>query len=168
MKVLKALSVLFLVLGLGLMYGILQNQISYTISSEVFTKLFFEQFGFVEYGTDTPRLTAGIIGAWSSFLFSLALGILYFFIILIFNPNWKIVKNGLIIHLLIAFIISILGLIHGYFNVISLKFMELKNFHKIKEPTEFSMAIWMHNFSYFGGIIGFLFVVFYILKNRNN
>lgn len=167
MRILKASAVLFLVVLLGLVYGILHNQISYSISSEVFTELFFDQFGFVEYGTDTPRITAGIIGAWSTLYLSLIFGFLYFLLILIFNPNWKIIKKGLMIHLLITFIISFLGLIYGYFNVISLKFMKLENFHQIKEPTEFSMAIWMHNFSYYGGIIGLVLAFAYILKNRN-
>mgnify|MGYP000984418575 CR=1 FL=1 len=168
MRILKAIGVLFIVILLGFVYGIFHNQISYSISSEVFTQLFFDQFGFVEYGTDTPRLTAGIIGVWSTLYLSLILGFLYFLLILIFNPNWKFIKKGIIIHLFSAFVISILGLIYGYFNVISLKFMKLDNFHQIKEPTEFSMAIWMHNFSYYGGIIGLILAFAYILKNRNN
>jgi len=48
-------------------YGAIHNQFSYSISTEYFTKFKFSQFGFVEYGRDTPRLTAGAIGAWASY-----------------------------------------------------------------------------------------------------
>ncbi len=59
------LSILISVLVASI-YGALHDQITYSISSEYFTVYKFDQFGFQEWGNNTPRLTTALIGVLAS------------------------------------------------------------------------------------------------------
>jgi hypothetical protein len=47
-------------------YGILHDQISYSISPEYFTKFKFAQFEFGFMSQNQPRLTASVVGFFST------------------------------------------------------------------------------------------------------
>ncbi|HEX8575109.1 MAG TPA: hypothetical protein VF677_02340 [Flavobacterium sp.] len=62
----KKLGVLFLTIMIATLiaavYGALHDQITYSISSEYFTVFKFDQFGFLDWGNNSPRLTTALIG----------------------------------------------------------------------------------------------------------
>src|SRR5438105_15809064 len=68
------LNVLLAVLGAGL-YGVVHNQISYTVAPEYFTKFKFRQFGFV--ATPLPeRVRASMVGFLASWWMGIPIGLL--------------------------------------------------------------------------------------------
>ncbi|WP_100612593.1 hypothetical protein [Confluentibacter lentus] len=151
---------------LASIYGIFHNQISYSISTEYFTKFKFEQFGFVEYGLDTPRMTAGLIGIWATWWFGLLIGLING-IVGLFQPTskimWKSSFGATIRTLLIAIGFGILGILVGKFIISNLN----ANWNLPADLTDresFLTAGTMHNFSYLGGIIGLIYGIIYQLK----
>ncbi|MGS2727880.1 hypothetical protein ACU8DI_14820 [Psychroserpens sp. BH13MA-6] len=151
---------------LASIYGIFHNQISYSISTEYFTKFKFEQFGFVEYGLDTPRMTAGLIGIWATWWFGLLIGLIHG-IVGLFQPTskimWKSSFGATIRTLLIAIGFGILGILVGKFIISNL------NTHwnlpaDLTDRESFLTAGTMHNFSYFGGIVGLIYGIIYQFK----
>src|SRR5258708_39967535 len=69
-----ALLVVLAVLVAGF-YGIIHNQISYTVSPEYFTKFKFRQFGFVD--TQLPeRVRASMVGFLASWWMGIPIGLL--------------------------------------------------------------------------------------------
>jgi len=153
---------------LASLYGILHNQISYSISTEYFTKFKFEQFGFVEYGLDTPRMTAGLIGIWATWWFGLLIGLING-IVGIFQPNvkimWKSAFGATIRTLGIAIGIGIVGILVGKFIISNLN-ADWNLPIDLTDRKSFLTAGAMHNFSYLGGIIGLIYGIIYQLKIR--
>ncbi len=151
---------------LASIYGVLHNQISYSISTEYFTKFKFEQFGFVEYGLDTPRMTAGLIGVWVTWWFGLLIGLINGIVGLV-QPTpkimWKSVFGATFRTLLIGIGFGVLGILVGKFIIGNLN----SNWNppaNLTDRKSFFIAGTMHNFSYFGGIIGLIYGIIYQLK----
>ena len=151
---------------LASIYGIFHNQISYSISTEYFTKFKFEQFGFVEYGLDTPRMTAGLIGIWATWWFGLLIGLING-IVGLFQPTskimWKSSFGATIRTLLIAIGFGILGILVGKFIISNLN-ADWNLPADLTDRESFLNAGTMHNFSYLGGIIGLIYGIIYQLK----
>lgn len=166
-KFFKSLLTSILVFLIILIYAVIHNQFTYTISSEVFTELFFFRFGFVEYGTETPRLTASIIGMWAILGMAFIISILYFIVILILNPKFKIIRKALLFHLIITISIGLIGLIIGYVFWDSPIFSNYIRFD-IVNYKNYSAALQMHGFSHVGGFIGMIFSFIYLLKKRKS
>ncbi len=166
----KKIGLLILIIILSIIlasiYGILHNQISYSISTEYFTKFKFEQFGFVEYGLDTPRLTAGLIGVWATWWFGFLIGLING-IVGLFQPTykimWKSAFGATTRTLLIAIGFGIIGILVGKFIISNLN----TNWNLPADLTDrknFLTSGTMHTFSYIGGIIGLISGIIYQLK----
>ena len=158
--------IVFISIILALIYGILHNQISYSISPEYFTKFKFEQFGFVEYGLDTTRLTTSLIGIWSTWWFGLLIGLIIG-IVGFTQPTTKIMWKssfGAIIRTLgIAIGMGIVGILVGKFIISNINaYWNLPA--DLTDRKSFLTAGTMHNFSYLGGIIGLIYGIIYQLK----
>ena len=166
----KKIGLLILIIIISIIfasiYGFLHNQVSYSISTEYFTKFKFEQFGFVEYGLDTPRLTAGLIGIWAIWWFGLLIGFING-IVGLFQPTgkimWKSAFGATIRTLLIAIGIGILGMAVGYITLTKYQ-IEWNIPSDVLDRRGFMCAGTMHNFSYLGGLIGLLYGIKYQLK----
>ena len=72
------LLILTIVLSIILasIYGIIHNQISYSISEEYFTVFKFEQFGLWENGYGDESLKVSLVGGLSTWWFGLIFGII--------------------------------------------------------------------------------------------
>lgn len=150
---------------IAIFYGIVHNQFTYTISDEFFTKLMFERFGFVQYGQDTPRLTASIIGAWSTWWMGLVTGFVFATISLFHSDvrqMIKSIKGATLVVLGTSLIIGLIGLCYGFLGFsrldssccFPLEVHNVKNFIAVSE---------MHSFSYLGGVVGlFLGIIWQI------
>ncbi|WP_370174238.1 hypothetical protein [Leeuwenhoekiella palythoae] len=153
---------------LATIYGFLHNQASYSISTEYFTKFKFQQFGFVEYGLDTPRVTARLIGVCSTWWFGLLFGLINA-IIGFCQPTvkvmWKSAFGATIRTLLIAIGLGILGVAVGFTTLIKYQ-IECNVPSDVINRRDFMCAGTMHNFSYLGGFIGMLYGIRYQLKIR--
>ena len=108
------------------LYGVINDQITFSISSEYYTKFKFIQFNLAnENNIDKikfPRIFVAIVGFLATWWFGLVLG----FILGLFNliqTSWqklfKVSFNALLIAILVTFITGILGLFYGFFFLVS-------------------------------------------------
>lgn len=149
-------------------FGFLHNQISFSISNEYFTKFKFEQFGFVEYGIETPRLTSGIIGVWATWWFGLIIGVL-FGLLGFFEKDWKVMFKKVIISIyrtiLIVIVFGFLGKVIGKLVIVNFEF-DWKLPKNLINQESFIIAGTIHVFSYLGGVIGLIYGVLFLVKSK--
>jgi hypothetical protein len=158
--------IIFLSIILASIYGFLHNQVSYSISTEYFTKFKFDQFWSVKYTLDFPHMSAGLIGIastwWLGLLIGLLIGIVGFT-----QPTlkimWKSALGALIRVLGIAIGVGIVGILVGKFIIASID-VNWDLPAELVDRKKFLTAETMHNFSYLGGIIGLFFGIIYQLK----
>ena len=158
------------------LYGVINDQITFSISSEYYTKFKFIQFNLAnENNIDKikfPRIFVAIVGFLATWWFGLVLG----FILGLFNliqTSWqklfKVSFNALLIAILVTFITGILGLFYGFFF---LSHKPRSNFeewfipYNLENFRNFIAVGSMHNFSYIGGILGLIVTIFYSYKKR--
>lgn len=158
------------------LYGVINDQITFSISSEYYTKFKFIQFNLAnENNIDKikfPRIFVAIVGFLATWWFGLVLG----FILGLFNliqTSWqklfKVSFNALLIAILVTFITGILGLFYGFFF---LSHKPRSNFeewfipYNLENFRNFIAVGSMHNFSYIGGILGLIVAIFYSYKKR--
>lgn len=158
------------------LYGVINDQITFSISSEYYTKFKFIQFNLAnENNIDKikfPRIFVAIVGFLATWWFGLVLG----FILGLFNliqTSWqklfKVSFNALLIAILVTFITGILGLFYGFFF---LSHQPRSNFegwfipYNLENFRNFIAVGSMHNFSYIGGILGLIVAIFYSYKKR--
>lgn len=165
-KALIFITSIFLSIIIAMFYGAIHNQFTYSISDEFFTEVLFEKFGFVQYGQDTPRLTASIIGAWSTWWMGLITG-LVFAIISLFHLDIrqiiKSIKRATLVTLSTSITFGLIGLCYGFLGFsrlnatccFPLQIHNVKNFIAVSE---------MHSFSYLGGAVGLFFGIIWQIK----
>lgn len=176
----KKLLTVFLVSAIAALlagiYGMIHDQISYTISNEYFTKFKFIQFNLVnENNIDEikfPRVFVAIVGFLATWWFGLFLG----FILGVFNliqsswrKSFKVSFNAILIAIIVAFVTGIVGLFYGFLFLSNKPQMNFENWFIPKKLENFKNFIAvgsMHNFSYAGGVLGLIAGIFYSYKMR--
>ena len=158
------------------LYGVINDQITFSISSEYYTKFKFIQFNLAnENNIDKikfSRIFVSIVGFLATWWFGLVLGFILGFFNLI-QTSWqnlfKVSFNALLIAILVTFITGILGLFYGFFF---LSHQPRSNFegwfipYNLENFRNFIAVGSMHNFSYIGGILGLIVAIFYSYKKR--
>lgn len=181
-KFLCLILILVIAPVLGGIYGILHDQITYTISPEYYSKFKFIQFGLENWGLgknigtmknpeirlNNPRFGASIIGTLATWWVGMIIGIILGLIGLI-HKNGKIMfKTTMKAFLLttgVALLTGIIGLVYG-------KLFLIKNRPNWNLPENvidldsFIMVGSMHNFSYLGGLIGLVIGIIYSVRQR--
>jgi hypothetical protein len=149
---------LFIIIcGIAGIYGFLHDQISYTVSSEYFTQLKFEQFNISE--SIHNRIGAGIVGVKATWWMGLVIGIIIIPLGLII-PNWKnylrIMLWTFVSIIATALLIGIIALIYGLikYNTGNLSDFNIPN--GVEDKINFCVVGNMHNFSYMGGLFGII------------
>jgi len=153
-------------------YGVLHNQLSYSLSQEYFTKFKFFQFG-IPWALEKPRLGAACVGFlaswWMGSLICLILGGFSFSLNEPKAMALSLAKSFIIV-MLVAFITGIVGLIYGYYAVneqtIDAYTFLLKD--GVSEPVQFVRVGFMHNSSYIGGGIGLFAGIIYLLVSKHH
>jgi hypothetical protein len=169
--------VLILILSplIGGGYGIIHDQITYTISPEYFTKFKFYQFGFVEFFGASPRLGAIFVGFLATWWMGLPIGIILGAFSLLFANAKQMLKNWLraigvtiVITLLTSAIAVTIWLIKeaaypSDFSTYPLPYFVPDNV-PINNLKAFFTVGTIHNFSYLGGLIGLIGGCIYLYK----
>ncbi|WP_179020366.1 hypothetical protein [Winogradskyella forsetii] len=162
------LLILTIVLSIILasIYGIIHNQISYSISEEYFTVFKFEQFRLWENGYGDERLKASLVGGLSTWWFGLIFGIINGLIGLT-QSTIKTMRKSIIGATFRIFIFAILlgliGVLVGFFIIPKLN-IDWNVPTDLFDRQSFLTAGTMHTFSYVGGIIGIIYGIKYQLK----
>lgn len=167
-----AFTVFFSILISGF-FGIIHDQITYSISDEYYSKFKFIQFGLIEEGDAlpaNPRVCVSIVGFLATWWTGLFIGIIYGTILMFFkkvNLSYKIYFRAIAITLSTTIIISIAGYFNGkyFITATELHWYFPKN---LIDQKSFIVVGSIHNASYLGGLIGLLLGSFYLLMLKEH
>ena len=141
-------------------YGIIHDQITYSINNEYFTKFKFVQFHIyqdeLQVPVRNPRLIVAKIGFMATWWVGLLVGLSQSITGLIFKNTKtmiRIVSKAIILNLLITFLFGIAGYIYGEFFLkeIPINWFQPENLVNIKS---YLIVGSIHNFGYLGGVAG--------------
>jgi hypothetical protein len=160
------------------LYGILHDQLTYTISPEYYTKFKFYQFGFMDMGDEAifpnPRIEVSAVGLFATWWMGIPIGVILGLVGLI-HKDWrtmfKVTLQSFIVTILIAFVTGLIGLAYGHIYLAGKSKAEFGNWYIPDNLIDFESFIKvgsMHNFSYLGGLTGLICGIIYtIVKWRN-
>ncbi|HEX3048562.1 MAG TPA: hypothetical protein VHY08_27685 [Bacillota bacterium] len=138
-------------------YGMIHNQISFTVSPEYFTK-----FKFIQFCISTKlqnRIGASVVGLRATWWMGLMIGLILVPLGLVI-PGWRNFLFGMLRVFSVvtgtAFLTGIIALIYGYFVLNNTNIPNYLYFDQAIDPVAFARAGNMHNFSYLGGLIGII------------
>lgn len=176
MTALKKFLVLIVIIALapliGGLYGILNDQLTYTISPEYYTKFKFYQFGLMDTGNEAifpnPRIQVSVVGFMATWWVGLPIGIILGLIGLIHKNAAQMflsTMKAILVTIATAFIVGLAGLAYGKFYLVGTgvnwwfpdNLIDVGNFIAVGS---------MHNFSYIGGLIGLITGSIYNIKQR--
>lgn len=154
---------------LGSIYGIVHDQVTYTISPEYYTKFKFHQFGLTDMEGEAllpnPRTVVAVVGIMATWWMGLLIGIVLTLVglkqingALMFQTTLK----AMILTIIIALLTGLIGLCYGS----TLSKADVANWHLPSNLVDYQNFIKvgsMHNFSYIGGAIGLIISIFYSL-----
>ena len=161
-------ATIFITIILAGLYGIIHDQITYSISPEYFTKFKYQQFGFEPAWFGGHRQTVAFIGFLATWWMGLFIGALLGLIGLIFS-NYKMMLKAITIGIKITFITAVLFALVGFF---------WGKYHLINtgvdwwlpdgliNTDQFIIVGSIHNSSYLGGIVGILLAIIYMIRKR--
>lgn len=165
------LTILVTPLFAGL-YGILHDQLTYTICPEYYTKFKFIQFGLLGREDEglllSPRLSVAIVGFLASWWTGIIIGVWQAVVGLIHKDHKTMLKNiikATLLTIAISFLTGIVGLAYGKFY---LSHTEINRWFpdNLIDKENFITVGSMHNFSYLGGLIGLVVGVVYQLYQK--
>ncbi|SHG54719.1 hypothetical protein SAMN04488109_0767 [Chryseolinea serpens] len=148
------------------LYGILHDQLTYTISPEYYTKFKFYQFGLMDLGSEAifpnPRIEVAAVGLRATWWMGIPIGAVLGLVGLI-HRDWrtmlKVTLKAFLITVLIAFATGLIGLAYGHIYLASKPRAEFANWYLPDNLVDFASFIQvgsMHNFSYLGGLNGLI------------
>lgn len=157
---------LFICILLAGVYGIVHDQVTFTISPEYFTKFKYNQFGFEPEGFGGHRQTVAAIGFlatwWTGIFIGIGLGLTG-----LFFKDHKIMIRALIKAVLITFCFALSLGIFGFFYG---KFILAKTGvnwwlpENLVSKEAFITVGSIHDFSYLGGLTGLIAGIIYLVR----
>jgi len=159
-------ATLFICILLAGLYGIVHDQVTYSIAPEYFTKFKYDQFGFEPAWFGGHRQTVAVIGFlatwWTGIFIGLALGLTG----LIF-PNHKTMKKAIQKAIFITFCFAVamglFGFLYGSF-ILTKTGVDWWLPENLSDKSAFITVGSIHNFSYLGGLLGLIAGVYYLVR----
>ena len=181
-KLIALILILIIAPILGAVYGIIHDQITYSISEEYYTKFKFIQFGLQNWGMgqnvgteksreiifQNPRFGAAIIGTLATWWVGLIIGIFLGLIGLIHRNGKEMLKatsKSIVLTTGIALLTGLIGLLYGKLFLVG----NPPNWYlpdNLIERGTFIMVGSMHNFSYLGGLIGLICGIIFSIRQK--
>ena len=162
------------VIGAGLagVYGVVHDQLTYTISPEYFTRLKFDQFAYARPADDSPRIFAGTIG----FLATWWVGAMTAWIL------WRVslfrekriaplreMAPAFGIVFLVSFVIALGGYAWGRWRRgtgYDESWLDFTASLGVLDTPAFMTVAYIHNASYLGGVAGTVLSIVYLARAR--
>jgi hypothetical protein len=159
-------SFIFISILIAGVYGILHDQLTYSISPEYFTKFKYKQFGFEPQWFGGHRQTVAAIGFlatwWTGLFIGISLGL-----VSLFFPDHKIMiaalKKAIRLILIIAFVAASAGFLYGKFYLAK-SGVDWWLPEDLSDKSSFIIVGSIHNFSYLGGMLGLLISIVYMIR----
>jgi len=151
----------------GGIYGILHDQVTYSISPEYFTKLKFNQFHYANFGFPTRILVSeiGFLATWWVGFLSA------WFMARIAVPVWPLqiafqrCLRGFLIIFVSGFTAAAIGYFLGLLHSPDYSYwVDFCNSLGVSDIPNFVRVAYIHNASYIGGLLGLIFAILYLLR----
>lgn len=172
-KLIAFLLIIILAPVVAGLYGIIHDQLTYTISPEYYTKFKFYQFGLMDIGNEAiftnPRIQVSAVGFLATWWMGIPIGLILALVSTIHHSGNRMFRIGLVafaVTIVIAFFTGLIGLAYGKFHLseIGVKWWLPEN---LIDKKNFISVGSMHNFSYLGGLTGLIAGIIYIVKKKN-
>lgn len=148
-------------------YGMLHNQISYTVAPDYFFAYKFDQFHIPDELRN--RLGTSLVGWHASWWMGIIIGIPILIVGLIL-PSWKQYLRCCLIAFAIvaatALVVGLGALMFAYCTITEATLPDYWYSANVTDRVAFARAGMMHNFSYLGGGIGILTGSVYLIVER--
>ena len=159
---------------IGGLYGILNDQLTYTISPEFYTKLKFYQFGLMEIGNEpifrNPRIEVAEVGFMATWWIGLPIGLILGFVGLIHEDSKEMLRvtlRAIVVTAIVAFASGLVGLAYGKFHL-AMRGVSGWLPDNLIDKENFIAVGSMHDFSYFGGLIGVIIGAIYSVRQKRD
>jgi hypothetical protein len=162
-----AATIFFTIIIAGL-YGIIHDQITYSISPEYFTKFKYRQFGFDPSWFGGHRQTVAVIGFLATWWMGLFIGIVLGLLGLIFKDHITMKRSiikAIKIVFVTAIVFGIIGFLWGKYHLATTG-VDWWMPEDLIDKSNFIVVGSIHNFSYMGGIAGLLIAMVYMIRKN--
>lgn len=152
-------------------FGIIHDQVTYTISNEYYTQFKFVQFGLVDEGMVMQmnhRLGAVIVGFGATWWVGIPIG-LFYAITLMFFKSTENIKQLYYKTIKITFAITIITSFVGYIYWKLFFQQNPPNWYLpegVVDKNSFYCVGSIHNFSYLGGVFGLMAGMLYLILQK--
>jgi hypothetical protein len=171
-KFLTLILIIAIALIIGGLYGILHDQLTYTISPEYYTKFKFYQFGLMDMGNEAifpnPRIEVSAVGFMATWWMGLPIGLILGLVGLIHKDHRQMLKvtmKAVLITVIVAFVTGLIGLAYGKLFLAD-KGVDWWLPENLIDTENFISVGSMHNFSYLGGLFGLIAGIIYCIKQK--
>lgn len=148
------------------LYGIVHDEITYSISHEYFTKFKYEQFGFQPAWFGGERQTVAVIGFLATWWTGLFIGFVLGLTALIFKEHramWNAIKRAIPLVFCFAIASGIIGYVYGRL-VLTKTGVDWWLPDNLIDKDSFIVVGSIHNFSYLGGLVGLIAGIYCLIK----
>jgi hypothetical protein len=161
-------STIFISAILAGLYGIIHDQVTYSISTEYFTK-----FKYIQFGLDTSRFggdrqTVAVIGFlatwWIGIIIGLGLGLTG----LIYSDHKamrRAIKRGIVLVFCVAVLTGFVGYFYGKLHLVKTGVSWWLPDNLVSKD-DFIVVGSIHNFSYLGGLLGLISGIIYLIMQK--
>ncbi len=153
-------------------YGVLHDQVTYTISPEYFTHMKFKQFHYADFGLG-PRFFAGVIGFLATWWVGMFMG---WFIARRLIPRqprkraYRQIARAFLCVFLTGVCFTTAGYLYGLWLGPDADYSAWRaafSFHRIQHQWAFVRVAHIHTASYLGGVVGFVLALLLIKPKRD-
>jgi len=183
-KLLTLVLVLVVTSFLAGLYGIIHDQITYSISNEYYTKLKFIQFGLENWGLGQnigtqqfqeikltqPRFGVSIVGFLATWWVGLITGIVLGLVGLIHKSAkemLKITMKAATLTIGAAIIAGVIGFLYGKLILANSEPTYLLP-QNVTNQSDYLVVGTIHNFSYLGGVVGMIIGIIYSVRSKKH
>jgi len=166
------ISIVVCTIAAAVCFGILHDQVTYSISPEYYTKFKFIQFGLADDNMKiqmSERAAALIVGIMATWWMGLLIGLFYAGILLFFKIKhgiWKIYFRTIALTFGIAILSGVTGYLYGKYHLLETE-VDWYLPESLADRNSFICVGSIHNFSYIGGVIGCMAGIFYLLIQKS-
>jgi hypothetical protein len=159
-------TTLFICILLAGLYGIIHDQVTYTIAPEYFTKFKYNQFGFEPGWFGGHRQTVAVIGFLATWWTGHFIGLVLALVGLIFKDfrsMRKAIQKAIFITFCFVIAMGLFGFLYGRF-ILTKTGVDWWLPENLIDRGAFITVGSIHNFSYLGGLLGLVAGVYYLVR----
>ena len=162
------LSTIIISIVIAGLYGIINDQVTYTISPEYFTKFKYIQFGINPAELGGARQTVAAIGFLATWWVGSILGVVFGLVALVYKDYktmFKMACNAIAVTFCITICMGFVGFFYGKFYLAKAG-VDWWLPDNLIDKASFITVGSIHNFSYIGGLVGLFAGAMYLFLKK--